>query len=364
MIMSWDEVNQLIRKMSKQIKIVDRSMSSGIAIFGAGPHGEMALRYLRDAGFKVLYFVDNNPAKHGTKIGGITVVSPEQLKSLAPDIVFIAARHAVVPISKQLTNLGQQSISFDAYFVMKNLNRIKKVRDNLLNDDRSKLVYDSVLKAMLTGIKSYCAEVMEGQQYFALPTFQNADRVHFVDAGAYVGDTVEKFIWANNGVFSHIYAFEPGIFQFHALKKRVNRLIEEWALQGTDITLIQAGLGSKDQELPIAVNRDQLQSSSFLSFNEAEKTSVPVFSLDRYLNGRPATFIKADIEGMEMDMLFGAKKTIEEFRPCLALSIYHRSEDIYQIAEYVHSIVPEYRMAVRQHAPMLMETTLYCWVEA
>jgi len=361
--MSWSEVNQLIREMNKQMQIVDRSISSRIAIFGAGLYGEMALRYLRDAGFEVMYFVDNNPAKHGAKIGGITIVSPEQLKLLAPNLVFIAARHAVIPISKQLKNLGLPSISFDAFFVLRNLDRIKKVRDDLLNDNRSKQVYDSVLKAMLTGIKTYCAEVMEGLQYFALPMFQNAEGVHFVDAGAYVGDTVEKFIWTNNGVFSHIYAFEPGIFQFHALNKRVNRLIEEWALQGTDITLIHAGLGKEDKVLSIAVNRDQLQSSSFLSTNEVEKTSVPVFSLDNYLSGRPATFIKADIEGMEMDMLLGAKKTIEKFRPSLALSIYHRPEDLYQIPEYVHSIVPEYRMAIRQHAPMLMETTLYCWVE-
>jgi FkbM family methyltransferase len=361
--MSWGEVSQLIRKMSKQMQIFNRPMASGIAIFGAGHYGGMALRYLREAGFEVEYFADNNPAKQGAKIGGIPIVPPEQLKSLAPDIVFIAARHAVIPISKQLTNFGLPSISFDTYFVLKNLDRIKKVRDDLLNDDRSKLVYDSVLKAMLTGVKLYCAEVMEGHQYFALPTFQNADMVHFVDAGAYVGDTVEKFIWANNGVFSHIYAFEPGSHQFHALTKRVSRLIEEWALQSMDITLIQAGLGREDQELPIDMNRDQLQSTSLLSSHEAEKPSVPVFSLDSYLNGRPATFIKADIEGMEMDMLLGAKKTIEEFRPCLALSIYHRPEDLYQIPEYLHDIVPEYRMAIRQHAPMLMETTLYCWVE-
>lgn len=361
--MSWNDVNQLVCTMSEQVQIAERSMSSGISIFGAGPHGEMALRYLSEAGFKVLYFVDNNPAKHGSNIKGVSVISPEQLKSLAPNIVFIAARHAVIPIRKQLENLGLSSISFDAYFLLKNLGKIKNVRDNLLNDDRSKQVYDSILMSMLTGKNTFCAEVMEGQQYFALPVFQNADTVHFVDAGAYVGDSVEKFIWANNGVFGHIYAFEPCIFQFNALKKRVNRLIEEWALEATDITLIQAGLGRKDQELPIAANRDQLQSSSFLSSNELEKTNVPVFSLDSYLNGRPVTFIKADIEGMEMDMLSGAKNTIEKFKPFMALSIYHIPEDIYQIAEYVHSLVPEYRMAVRQHAPMLMETTLYCWIE-
>ena len=33
--MSWDEVNPLICKMSEQVQIAERSMSSGIAIFGA-----------------------------------------------------------------------------------------------------------------------------------------------------------------------------------------------------------------------------------------------------------------------------------------------------------------------------------------
>jgi len=33
--MSWDEVNQLICTMSERVQIADRSMSSGVAIFGA-----------------------------------------------------------------------------------------------------------------------------------------------------------------------------------------------------------------------------------------------------------------------------------------------------------------------------------------
>lgn len=361
--MSWDEINHLIKEMSDQVQKLDQNRALRVTLFGAGPHGEMALKHLRDAGFVVLCFIDNNTTKQGMKIGGIFIISPEELKSLNPDIVFISARHAVIPIKKQLNNLGLSSISFDSYFVIKNLDRIKWVRDNLLNDEHSRQVYDSVLKSMLTGEKKYCSEVMEGQQYFALPNFQNADRVHFVDAGAYVGDTVEKFIWANNGVFGHIYAFEPGFLQFQALNKRITRLIDEWALRISDISLIQAGLGKENKELSISMNRDQLFCSSFLSSNESERVNVPVFSLDSYLQNRPVDFLKADIEGMEMDMLVGAKQTIVNFKPCLALSIYHRPEDIYQIPEYVHNIVPAYRMAIRQHAPMLMDTTLYCWID-
>ena len=37
--MSWDEVNQLICTMSEQVQNAERSMSSGISIFGAGSYG-------------------------------------------------------------------------------------------------------------------------------------------------------------------------------------------------------------------------------------------------------------------------------------------------------------------------------------
>ncbi|MBU1628432.1 FkbM family methyltransferase [bacterium] len=85
-------------------------------------------------------------------------------------------------------------------------------------------------------------------------------------------------------------------------------------------------------------------------------------SLDSYLAGRPATFIKADVEGMELAMLHGAKETIRQHKPKMALSIYHNPAHLFEIAEYVNGLVPEYCMAVRQHSPVFAESVLYCWI--
>jgi FkbM family methyltransferase len=363
---SWKEITALCASLEKSVAFAERCLTQGAVLFGAGPHGRAAARFLRKRGARVLCFADNDPVKQGTLIESIRVVSPRDSSVTQAPIVLIAARHAVRPVRRQLDEMSINSLSFDAFFAAENMPRIAHVRNELLRDDRSRLSYDGIIKAMLTGDKIFCASVMEGNQYFALPEFVNIGSDHFVDAGAYVGDTVEKFIFANNGVFNEIYAFEPGLPQLAALRRRVQRLRAEWAIPESKITCEHAGLSDEDKEMRISLTPGMLQCTSIGGHTPGEEAeeagTVWVRSLDRYLAGRPATFIKADIEGMEMAMLRGARETIRKFRPKMAISIYHEPLDLFEIAELIISIVPEYQMAVRHHAPVLMDSVLYCWI--
>jgi len=359
---SWQEVAAYCNGLEQDLLRAEDAIPEGVAIFGAGPHGEAAYRYLKKIGATIVCFVDNAPLKQGALLDGIRVISPHELADTPALMVFIAARHAVLPIKRQMDEAGCHSVSFDAFFAGENIDRIRNVRDNLLCDDKSRLSYDGVLKAMLTGRESFCASIMEGNQFFALPEFVNVGTDSFVDAGAYVGDTIERFIWAHNGIFSQIYAFEPAEPQYKALLARTKRLAAEWAVAESTITCVQAGLADEDKEMVLPLNPRMLQTTSFSTLQDMEGTKVRLCSLDSYLAGRPATFIKADIEGMEMAMLRGARETIGKFKPKLALSIYHEPSDIYEIAEYVRRIVPEYTMAVRHHSPLLMDSVLYCWI--
>lgn len=361
---SWDEITGYCHGLEKSVAEAVNVLGEGVVIFGAGPHGRAAARYLIKNGARVLCFADNDPRKQGTFLEGIRVVSPLDSSVASAPMVLIAARHAVLAVRRQLAEMGIASLSFDAFFAATNLDRIAHVRNHLLRDDRSRSSLDGIVKTMLTGDRIFCASIMEGDQNFALPEFVNVGTDHFVDAGAFVGDTVEKFIWANNGVFRQIYAFEPGMPQLAALRRRVERLCGEWAVAESKITCEHAGLSDEDREMPISVTQGMPQCTSFGHHEGSDDRTgmVRVRSLDSYLAGRPATFIKADIEGMEMGMLRGARETIRKFRPKMALSIYHEPKDLFEIAEYVHSLVPEYQMAVRHHAPVLMDSVLYCWI--
>lgn len=357
---SWKEVTRLYSDMAKRVPLRPQS----VVIFGAGVQGRVAMRHLDKYGVKVACFADNDPLKQGTLLDSLPIVSPQDSTVKSAQLVLIAARQAVKPISCQLHDMGVINLSFDAYLVASNFDRIASVRNDLLKDDQSRLSYDGILKTILTGDNSYCASVMVGNQYFAIPEFVNFAKDHFIDAGAYVGDTLERFIWMTSGVFARIYAFEPGKDQVKAMRQRVERLSREWAISDSAIICEHAGLAEKSESLNIAKS-DVLANMSFNRDGDiegAQNESIGCYSLDSYLAGRPATFIKADIEGMELAMLHGAKETIRKYKPKMSLSIYHNPDHLFEIAEYVKYLVPDYQIAVRHHSPIFAESILYCWI--
>lgn len=71
------------------------------------------------------------------------------------------------------------------------------------------------------------------------------------------------------------------------------------------------------------------------------------------------TFIKMDIEGAEYEALLGAKETIQKNKPKLAISIYHKPEDIISIPKLIKSMVPNYRLYIRHYSNADNETVLY-----
>ena len=86
---------------------------------------------------------------------------------------------------------------------------------------------------------------------------------------------------------------------------------------------------------------------------------IPVVDIDSVPECQNATWIKMDIEGAEMAALKGARNTILRNKPKLTISIYHSDEDMIRIAEYIHELVPEYRLYIRHHSSNKAETVLY-----
>ncbi len=83
-------------------------------------------------------------------------------------------------------------------------------------------------------------------------------------------------------------------------------------------------------------------------------------TIDSVVTDEQVSFIKMDIEGAEMSALRGARETIKRCKPRMAISIYHSNEDMLDIPEYIHSLVPEYRLFLRAHTMGVAETILYC----
>ena len=58
-------------------------------------------------------------------------------------------------------------------------------------------------------------------------------------------------------------------------------------------------------------------------------------------------FIKADVEGAEIDLIFGAEKTIRELSPNLAIAVYHKPENANMIADFIEGLSLGYTIRVK-----------------
>ena len=77
---------------------------------------------------------------------------------------------------------------------------------------------------------------------------------------------------------------------------------------------------------------------------------VPIVTLEELPQNLPRVdYIKLDIEGAELEMLHGAAKTIAHFKPKMAISAYHKPEDLWTLATYIKSLRPDYKFEFRHY---------------
>lgn len=78
--------------------------------------------------------------------------------------------------------------------------------------------------------------------------------------------------------------------------------------------------------------------------NTGEK--IDIVKLDDLITGK-VDFIKMDIEGGEVDALYGAKNIIQQYKPKLSIAVYHEYENARKIIEFLQEICPNYTVLHR-----------------
>ena len=66
-----------------------------------------------------------------------------------------------------------------------------------------------------------------------------------------------------------------------------------------------------------------------------------------------------DIEGADLKALEGAKTTIKRDKPDLAICVYHKINDLWEIPNYIKYLVPEYSFAIRHCSITKNGTIMY-----
>lgn len=342
-----------------------------VIIFGAGGSGDWTADVLRKNGITPRCYCDNSVRKQGKVHNSLDVLSFESAISRYPKASICVASMWQEEILKQISSYDAQledrtynllltmawettnniSVSSEETYIKDKLFYFEKMYRDLA-DEISKKTLCGILNYRLTRNRNYLNEIKSSESIYMDDTIWEdtlpKDNLFIIDGGAYDGDTVKEFIekWGDRAKL-YLYCFEASRANCYILEnnqalfyphKVFVHNLALWDISGCELVF----------------------SDSYLSGKITEKGSEHVMTgkIDD-LDFERVDFIKLDIEGAERNCLEGARKTIENYRPCLAICAYHLQDDLLVLYEFIKSLNCSYEIKLRHYKDSSGDTILY-----
>lgn len=169
-----------------------------------------------------------------------------------------------------------------------------------------------------------------------------------MDCGTYTGNTSLYFA-KKTGPAGHVYGFEAASDTFRRYARNM--------AGHNNVTPINAAVCDASGAVVFSGN------TAGARISKGDGFPVTAVSLDDFVQEHDLDrvgFIKMDIEGAEESALLGAKDVIRRFRPKMALSAYHRGDDLLALPRVILELNPDYHFALRHFSRSVYETVLYC----
>jgi FkbM family methyltransferase len=163
----------------------------------------------------------------------------------------------------------------------------------------------------------------------------------FIDLGAYIGDSA---LALHQYDYKKIYSVE---MSRESMQKYVDLMREN---NIANYELINSAVAASDDLPPITLT-DTGDSNLFSGINMGVGgIIVEQKSLDKIVkeHGIMPKLIKADIEGYSLELVKGAVNTLRQYRPVLAISIYHNPYEFFEVKPYLENILDNYTYLIRK----------------
>ncbi len=215
----------------------------------------------------------------------------------------------------------------------------------ILSDDISRRSYQSIIDFRLSGCIDFLFED-QTEDIDAWKLLSIKDEETFIDLGAYNGDTINRFL-SFNRKYKRLVAVEPDKKSFKKLLRNTEGL--------ENLTLYNAAISDIDGSIEFKDGRGRGSNG----VKAADSSLIASLTIDR-IAGEGASIIKFDTEGFEREALLGGISTIKSYKPRMAISIYHRIDDLWKLPRLVLDINPEYRLYIRKSIALpYWDTCLY-----
>ena len=171
-----------------------------------------------------------------------------------------------------------------------------------------------------------------------------------IDGGGCTGDTAAVF--SNTvGPKGAVYSFDPVANHLSILEHNVKQFPH------ANVRVMPYGLSDKN------ILAEPIVLKNYAPGFSSGGQIVPLRSIDYLVSTKEidkVDFIKLDVEGAELESLRGARESIQRFKPKLAISLYHKPNDIFEIILYIKDKFPFYSCYVDHYTIHAEETVLYC----
>ncbi|MGI3131259.1 FkbM family methyltransferase [Halopseudomonas pachastrellae] len=347
-----------------------KRLGKDIYIFGAHQVGVLLARLFIERGGSIHAFLDNDVNKHGRMFDGIPVRAFDVSTLAAGSLIVLGSGRYSGAIQRELEAKGWDNIMtmqqflavLDVPYIAES--SFRNYRSRLveeapafisaflcLGDERSREVFDGLVSMRLSLGNAHPLIRSDFMNEYLEPDFIAPEHLkHYVDAGAYDGDTLTR-VETRFGPVESGYLFEPEQLAFLKCQRKFGSRAE--------VKVLCAAMTESRCELPAPrTNSCDVLGVLAAKARPAPLSYVPGHPLDEVALGA-VTLIKLDIEGAEAGALRGARRVIERERPKLCVCAYHRSDDLWRLIDVVLSIRGDYRVGVRHYSDIIDDTTLY-----
>ena len=336
------------------------NLGKQIYILGTNNYGLCTANWINSLGYEVKGFINDfesyskfetfnvyksidipqNVSLINCIVEGKVIIAEENICKLNPcsHIDYFALQLAYSDSLKEITFLEEtDNIAF-------NFDEYNFVCDNF-EDEESKFTFESITNFRLNRdikyLNNFSFKIKE--QYFESFIQLNNSPV-FIDGGGFDGESTKIFI-EKFPDYDSVFYFEPNESTFIKSKERLSIF--------RNIHFFQKGLWNKSDKL---IFDNSLGSASRLSTEGT--VNISTVALDEIIT-TGIDLIKLDIEGAEYNALIGAKKLIQNYKPALAICVYHNQNDFIQIPKLILSFRSDYKILLRHYTQGVFETVMY-----
>lgn len=358
---------QVSQEKSRQL-IADNK----VWIFGAGHFGRDVCSVLKSEGFDVLGFIESQPRDE--TVLGLPVVTwnqlvPSQLTAqLAIGIFNRSTPLDELELLARSAGFSDVFMPWDVYaqfgrllgwrfwlgaptVILDNLDSIERTWKTLA-DVASRQCFLDILCFRLGLNSAYSGFRHDEPQYFNGLTLGalGGTQLTYIDGGAYNGDTFLEL--AGQTSVSGAYLFEPDPDNYSSLVSAVSEV---------NSSVVCIPLAISDTYRILSFNAGNGEGGAI---SETGSVHIGAVALDEMFPNLNVEFIKLDVEGAEIQALQGARDLVQRSRPVLAISLYHRPQDIWEIPTLLRQLCLNYKFYVRQHYFNSFESVIYAVPES